>query len=194
MGKAYASSKKKQDRPEGDFYPTPKSLVWVAEEIIRAEFDTRVKTLEPCCGNGAISQELKAFGYKVCENDLHAGGVDYLTTAFPQTQVITNPPFSDWDAFVIKAKSEAEKVMMIGRLNYFGTNSRLVSGIWKGLKAVYCFDRYVDYRTPERLDGCFHVGAMATAWFIWERGYRRKPTLDVLSVQDFAKLGAYKAL
>lgn len=189
VGKAYANKKGKDSRPKGDFYPTPKSLIWVAKTVIQNEFCLAEDVLEPCFGGGAISDELKKMGYNVVENDLFTGGVDYLQNKFEQTQVITNPPFSLWNEFVEKAKREATKVMMIGRLNYFGTTSRLKNGLWKELKTIYCFDRYVDYRTPERKDGMFHVGAMATGWFIWERGFIGNPSVLFLSVQPYATLG-----
>lgn len=192
MGKAYASKKPKEDRPEGDFYETPKSLVWVAEEVIRAEFPISARILEPCYGNGAISDELKKFGYEVVENDLYHGGVDYLNVVFNEEFVITNPPFSMWDEFVEKAKRECSKVMVIGRLNYLGTDSRLKSGIWNNLKSIHCFNRYIDYRTRSRNDGLFNVGAMATAWFIWDKSHTGDPTLHFLDVQSYAKLGNYK--
>ena len=32
--------------------------------------------------------------------------------------------------------------------------------MWGCLKSVYCFDRYVDYRTSGREDGMFYVGAL----------------------------------
>lgn len=163
MGKAYAN---RSGCREGDFYPTPKSLVWVIEDILRAEIPPGTSVLEPCAGEGAISDELIKMGYRVTTNDLYQGGYDYLTAACEATVIVTNPPFSKWDDFVVKAKKEAQKVMMIGRLNYFGTMARSRSGIWDTLKAVYCFNRYVDYRTPQREDGHFHVGAMATAWFL----------------------------
>lgn len=188
MGKAYANRLAQCDRPQGDFYPTPRSLVWVARDIIKAEF-TSTEILEPCCGSGVIVTELLEMGYGVVANDLYCGGFDYLEYPFIQKQVLTNPPFSLWDQFVEKAKSHADKIMFIGRLNYLGTHSRNISGIWDGLKAVYCFDRYVDYRTPERIDGLFHVGAMATGWFVWEKGYREAARLEVLDVQNYAKLG-----
>ena len=81
---------------------------------------------------------------------------------------------------------------MIGRLNYFGTCSRYQSGIWKNLKAIYCFNRYVDYRTPSRTDGLFCVGGMATAWFLWDKNYVGDPIIKILDVQRYAKLGNYK--
>lgn len=193
MGKAYANRKGKDSRPEGDFYSTPKSLVWAAADIIESSFDKGTPILEPCHGEGAISGELRKMGYNVVDNDLYRGGCDYLTTPFQLTQIITNPPFSLWDSFVDKAKKEADVLMCIGRLNYLGTHSRNVSGVWSGLKAIYCFDRYVDYRTEFREDGLFHVGAMATAWFLWLKGYKSPPTLHVLDVQEWAKLGNSKS-
>ena len=189
MGKAYANRKSIEERPEGDFYETPKSLVWVATDLIRAEFDTAIPILEPCSGNGSISNELKKLGFQVIENDLFKGGKDYVDTEFNQKYVITNPPFSLWDEFATKAKSECDKVMFIGRLNYFGTASRLKNGMWENLKSIHCFNRYVDYRTPSREDGFFNVGAMATAWFVWDMSFNGSPTIHFLDVQAFAKLG-----
>jgi hypothetical protein len=191
-GKAYANRQSEKDRPKGDFYATPRSLVWAAEQMILSEFSLSETVLDPCSGRGAISSELRKLGFRVVENDLFFGGDDYLRTSYTHQQVIANPPFSLWDAFVEKAKSESEKVLMIGRLNYFGTQSRLKNGLWHNLKAVYCFDRYVDYRTPERSDGMFHVGAMATAWFLWERDWRQPPMLHFTSVQKYASLGNLK--
>lgn len=192
MGKAYANKKQKHQRPKGDFYSTPKSLIWVSKDMIEQELCYEQEVLDPCHGTGMMSSELKKIGFNVIENDLYRGGVDYLSTPFNYTQIMTNPPFSQWDEFVIKAKKEANKVIFIGRLNYFGTASRLLKGIWDELKSVYCFDRYVDYRTPDRDDGLFHVGAMATAWFVWEKGFSLSPSLHFLSVQDYAKLGNKK--
>jgi len=192
MGKAYANKKPIGERPEGDFYETPKSLVWVAEDVIRAEFNTAISILEPCSGEGSISNELKKFGFLVIENDLFKGGVDYLGAEFTEKYIITNPPFSLWDEFVTKAKLECEKVMLIGRLNYFGTASRLKNGTWGNLKSIHCFNRYVDYRTPSRVDGLFNVGAMATAWFLWDMSFNGSPTVHFLNVQKYAKLGNCK--
>ena len=58
-GKAYANRKPKSERPKGDFYSTPKSLVWAAEDIIKYEFSIFDFILEPCAGHGAISKELE---------------------------------------------------------------------------------------------------------------------------------------
>lgn len=196
MGKAYANKKKESERPNGDFYSTPKSLVWVAEDIIKKEFKGDI--IDPCAGQKyePIWEVLNFdFDIDTYANDLYSPdtGRNYLTDdyflMFPE--VITNPPFSLWDEFVLKAKTHCTKFMFIGRLNYFGT-LRNRSGIWKNLKAVYPFNRYVDYQTPYRKDGLFHVGAMATAWFLWDMKYKKEPIIKTLDVQKYAKLGAFK--
>jgi hypothetical protein len=193
MGKAFEDRKKKEDRPEGDFYSTPKSLIWVAKDIIKREF-TSLKVLEPCHGKGAISEELTKMGFNVVTNDLYYSAmvnVDYLKVCILNDYIITNPPFSLWDDFVNKAKFPCKKFMFIGRMNYLGTQSRLKNGIWNNLKAIYPFSRYIDYRTPYRQDGLFHVGSQATGWFLWDMEYEGLPTIEVLDVSNYATLGAF---
>jgi len=194
-GKAYANRKKEKDRPAGDLYHTPKSLVWTAEDIIKKEFRKK-DILDPCCGEAAISEELEKMGHFVILNDLYSGMGDrfnYLKNdIFDDSKyVISNPPFSLWDDFIHKSKSHCRKFMYIGRLNYFGTASRNYSGIWKNLKYVLIFNRYVDYQTPLRDDGLFHVGAMATAWFIWDMKYKGEPKIKILDVNKYATLGNF---
>lgn len=41
-------------------------------------------------------------------------------------------------------------------------------------------------------DGLFHVGAMATGWYLWDMTYTGDPTIHVVDVQKYAKLGGYK--
>ena len=193
-GSTFASKKKLDDRPKGDKYMTPKSLIWTAKDIIDSEFPAGVEILEPCCGDSAISEELED-RYKLIENDLYGVfGKDYLTDKFflNFNYVITNPPFSLWDEFINRAKDHCLKFMFIGRLNYFGTNSRYQGDIWKYLKSVSIFNRYVDYQTGYRKDGNFHLGSQSTAWFLWDVEYRGKPEINILDVQKYATLGAYK--
>jgi len=107
--------------------------------------------------------------------------------------IITNPPFSLWDKFVWKAKSlQCPKFAFIGKTDYFSAHGRNISGLWEGLRYVEIFDRKVDFQTPYREDGLFCVGALTCAWFIWENGYKGKPEIDIIDVQDYAKLGSFK--
>lgn len=197
QGKAYANRKPIRDRPIGDFYCTPRSLVWLIEDFLKKEFSKYV-ILDPCAGLGCISDELKHSGLSVITNDLYHQDndfqFDYLTDVpnIKYSRVVMNPPFSLWDAFVERAKGNARKVLTIGRLNYLSTVSRQRSGIFDNLKYIFIFSRYVDYRTPDRGDGLFHVGAMATGWFYYDGAYTGLPKIKFLDVQDYAKLGIYK--
>lgn len=135
-GKAYAH---KKGNRIGDLYHTPKSLIWVIEDFIKKEFQN-CEILEPCAGKGAISEELESMGFQTYKNDLHIripeySNYDYLKNnelVNPDNfavykNVITNPPFTLWDEFVLKAKTHCNKFMFIGRANYLATQGRLIN-------------------------------------------------------------------
>ena len=186
---------KKEDRPKNDFYCTPFSLTWelTKRHSIKHAWD-------PACGQGSIAIALEEKGVEVEASDINPqfDPEGYSRQFFEFTEplseiIITNPPFSLWDLFVYHAKLlDAKKIIYIGKTDYFSANGRSKSGIWKELKHDEIFNRKVDYQTPYREDGFFHVGAMTSAWFIWEKGYTGKPLIDVINVQPYAKLGAFK--
>lgn len=199
-GKPYASRHRKEDRPLMDSYSTPASLISCAEPVFRRFLYPRIPVLDPCCGESHVfRKELGRMGYDVVENDIiMPGGHDFLHPTSESMdawkschQIAMNPPFSRWDEFVFMAKSSAMTVIAIGRLNYLSTQSRLESDIWDGLCHIAVFSRYVDYQTPIRDDGQFHVGAMATGWFVWQRGYNGEPTVSFVDVDRYATLGQF---
>lgn len=199
-GKPYANRHKVADRPLMDAYATPASLISCAELVFRRFLYPRIPVLDPCCGESHVfRKELGSMGYEVVENDIiMPGGHDFLHPTSESLdawkschQIAMNPPFSKWDEFVFMAKSYAMTVIAIGRLNYLSTQSRLESDIWDGLCHIAVFSRYVDYQTPIRTDGQFHVGAMATGWFVWQRGYRGEPTVSFVDVDRYATLGQF---
>ena len=59
-GKAYANRLPKHERPTGDFYATPRSLVRVAESVITQEFKQSVRVLDPCDGADFVKKESDA--------------------------------------------------------------------------------------------------------------------------------------
>ena len=195
MGKAYFNRKEEADRPLGDFYSTPMSLVWEYVRIKSLPKDTDI--LEPCAGQGAIVKALQKQGYNnVTSFDLYHGDStqDFLQYNQRHDVIFTNPPFSLFDAFVEHGKKLAKrKLIMLGRLNYFASIGRMQKNLWKGLTDVYPFCRMIDYRTPYREDGLFSVGGLVTGWFVWDKeSSNPDPVLHVLDVQKYAKLGAFK--
>lgn len=188
-GKNYFTRKKAK---QSDLYHTPFSLVW---ELLK--YESFANCLEPACGEYAIVKA--AQNNSNCDFSLAYDINDYNTgnNFFDQDKwygdILTNPPFNEWDRFVLHAKKICTgKIAMIGKINYFGCVGRANSSIWKNLQKIYIFNRYVDYRTPYREDGFFHVGGMCTAWFVWLPKYTGDIILKQLDVQKYAKLGQFK--
>ena len=193
-GKKYFNRKELGDRPLGDFYITPTSLPKVL--LNNEYFDPKGTYLDPCCGEGAISNLLASTGRAVTAFDLYSGENkrDFFSYNTSHDYIIMNPPFSQFDLFVEHGKNLTKRKMaVIGRMNYFACVGRSRSGIWEGLSSVHVFNRMVDYRGPYREDGKFHVGGLVTAWFVYDKGLSSPdPVLKILNVQEFACLGQFK--
>ena len=186
MGKAYANKNKESDRPDNDFYPTPFGLTY--ELLNTGVLDGCKKILEPCCGKYAISSILEKNGFDVTSRDLIYGN-DFLKDDYSNEKydaIVSNPPFALWDDFIIKAKSiDANKIVMIGRTNYFGSHSRNINNLWENLSDVYIFDRQVAYDRKPRKDGKMYCGCLITGWFVWTKGYVESPRLHIIDVQKW---------
>lgn len=190
-GKAYANRKPVAERPESDNYPTPIALgIELANLGI---LNKRKPIYEPAAGAGQLVRTLSDYYPLIVSSDLHANGIDFLKDwTKPIAQIVTNPPFSLFDDFVMKAKELSPFVVMIGKTNFFAAQSRYKNGVWKHLKHVYIFSRQIDYRTP--LGSIqMHVGNLVTAWMVWDRRWN-KPywNTSIIDVQKYCTLGAVK--
>jgi len=204
MGKSYACRDKSENKlREGDFYPTPCSCVTCAETLFKEVIPLNEVITDPCCGDGAITYALHRIGYGACvendffndrENILHEDVLKTDLDVWTSPYIVTNFPFSNWDDCVMAflAKKDLKALITIGRLNYLSTQSRLEGPMWKHLKELWVFSRYIDYRTEERFDGQFHVGAMASGWFYFTKEEVENPVIKFVDVQKYATLGMYK--
>jgi len=190
MGKAYANRKPVSERPEADFYSTPYSLTW---ELIKLnEFPSGSTIYEPASGSGAIASQLEKAGFIVMQDDIRTTGKDFLECSNRHDFIVTNPPFSLFDEFVIKAKECSKKFAFIMKTNFLGAHSRQEMGIWKGLKSLYVFDRQIDYRTPLLDSGELCVGNLITGWGIWDMDWKEDYfKTSILSVHKYCRLGGY---
>ncbi len=165
-----------------DLYQTPKCLTF---ELLKTGQLENIKTvLEPCCGKKAISSILKSEGFIVEERDLLYGN-NFLKDEVEgkYDAIITNPPFSMYDDFVLKAKEyDVEKIIMIGRVNLFGSHSRTVKKIWENLSDVYVFDRQIVFsdnvENPK-------AGCLVCGWFIWTKNYTDDPKLHFIDIDKY---------
>ena len=193
MWKAYVNKKRQGERRPSDFYETP---ICLTEELLKTgELDDVHTVLEPCCGMYAMSKVLENAGKVVLSRDLIYGN-NFLIDEYKEQSfdaVVTNPPFSLWDEGITKAKTIGRKVVAIGKPNFFGAHSRYVSGIWNELKCVYIFTRQVDYQFPIQDDGSIGVGNLITGFFVWEHGYKGDPSVRLIDINDYCKLGSYEA-
>ena len=171
-----ASNHVEEEREENDYYATQPLAV---EKLLEIEiFSTNI--WECACGEGHISKVLENRGHVVRSTDLidrgyGESGVDFLkqTNGF-DGDIITNPPYKYAQEFIERALyliPEKRKVAMFLKLQF-------LEG--KGRKSLFLLDPpHTVWVSSSRLacakNGDFKrsglSGAVAYAWFIWEKGY-----------------------
>jgi len=179
------SSRANGDREENDFYPTPSYAV---EELLKREvFNGNI--WECACGEGDISEVFKNKGYEVKSTDLiyrnyGSGGVNFLDDGMfsdlkEQDNIVTNPPFNLALEFVLQSKKLVKnKVAMFLKTVFLESDKRFDMFQDKDfpLKTVYQFSKRVSlYKGGVKMK---NSGMVAYAWFVWERGYIGKPSIE----------------
>lgn len=170
----------KDNREKNDFYVTPSGAV---EALLRHEkFSGPI--WEPACGDGAISEVLKAHGHEVESTDLidrgyGVSGVDFLETSNRFTSartIVTNPPFKHALEFAQHGLAVASHVALLCRLQFLESKKRkplFEHGDFK--KLIVFSDRVPIWRRGELREGGKNI---AYAWFIWDKTYRGAPTIE----------------
>ena len=183
QGGKLAGGNPARGRIENDFYAThPDSVkaLLAREKIIYPAW-------EPACGEGHIAKLLT--GGKVLATDLidrgyGTGGIDFLYGDHlgEINTIITNPPFNLFTEFLIKALNTAQKkVIMFGKLQALEGQKRASVLEKTPLRTVYVFKkRQQPLRDGKETDdnGKKLSSTMAFAWFVWEKGYTGKPTIE----------------
>lgn len=177
-------------RVKNDFYAThPDSTraLLAVEEII-------YPALEPACGQGHISKLLDENKTESCDlidrgyNKAFRYGVDFLKDFGQDNKniyntIITNPPFYLFQEFVEKALSLAgKKVIMFGKLQALEGQKRATFLQTTPLKTVYVFKKRQqpmrNGKSNDEITGKKMSSTIAFAWFVWEIGYKGKPTIE----------------
>jgi len=185
MGKAYANRKKEIDRPDSDYYGTPIPLIW---ELIKLDiFNKDHLIYEPASGEGVIGKTLTLNGFRVTEDDIRTTGKNFLECEKHYPVIITNPPFSLFDEFVVSAKRCSDRFAFIAKTNFFGAYKRYENGIWNNLKSVYIFNRQIDYRYNP-FETKLKCGNLITGWFIWDLSWNKDYwETKIIDVQKYCK-------
>ena len=170
-----ASNHCDHERQHEDYYATePAATDWLCK---LEQFYGKI--LEPSCGEGHISEQLKKAGYDVTSRDLVDRGygevADFLSKDNVEWNgnIVTNPPYKYAKEFVEKSLQiipKGKKVAMFLKLTFLEGKGR------KSLFNHYppCRIWVSSSRLKCAMNGDFDaVGGSATAyaWFIWEKGF-----------------------
>lgn len=174
------SSRNNGEREKNDFYPTP---AYAVEELLKKE--SFIGNIWECaCGEGDISNVLIKNGYSVYSSDLinrgyGEGNIDFLKQEKLYSNIITNPPYKYALDFVLASKRQSiNKIAMFLKTTFLESQSRkeMFEDTDYPLKSVYQFSKRVTlYKEGVKMK---NSGMIAYAWFVWDKGYVGKPTIE----------------
>lgn len=182
-----------KQREQDDFYATDPLAI---DELLKVETFSH-DVWECACGMNHLAYALAKHGYSVRMSDIkkridddRIEIINFLSVTNEVKNhwggdIITNPPFKYAKDFVLKALSlidEGNKVAMFLKLIFLEGKDR--------------YDKLFSIHPPKRIhvftkrvrcdiDGDFtknESSAVCYAWFIWEKGYKGKPTIDWINV------------
>lgn len=169
-----ASNHSKYEREKNDFYATDVSAIDLLEKhnlLVDGAY------WECACGDGRLSERLKKYGYKVISSDLFsrgygncATGVDFLEQEHGYENIITNPPYTLINDFLVKGIELAEhRLYIFARLQTLETIGRYNRVFKDNPPRFVCpfVKRIPCYRGGED-NPKFKQSAVAYAWFIWD--------------------------
>ena len=170
-------------RLKGDRYQTPYSCTKQLMEV--EKFEGII--LEPACGNGAILSVLKMKNYDVSAYDISFYPyINFLQSNGNIDNIITNPPFSLALEFILKAKEiYRNKIAFFMPLSYLHGLKRYEAQVFKELKTVYVFVRYILLSNRIREDGKYKTGYIAYAWYVWEKEYKGHAYIKHINNQKY---------
>ena len=173
---------KNNTRDPHDFYATPE---WATQKLLDHEKFTG-SILEPFCGQGHICRVLQRNDYGYVAKDLINRGFDEFTEEknfFDETEqfdnIISNPPYTNAVKYVRHALNlSRNKTAMIMRLAFLeGVERRKLFDKCPPARVLVFTKRVTMWKAGIEPSGS---GAMAFAWFVWDRDYTGPTTVDWL--------------
>lgn len=110
-------------RVESDLYPTPPDVTFALLEFLKPMKGTVV--WEPASGEGHMAAALRLFGLEVVESDIQRGE-DFLKIPKKECDwIITNPPFSCAEEFVLRCAEHQVPFALLLKSQYWHAKKRL---------------------------------------------------------------------
>ena len=166
-----------------DNYPTPD----IATLSLMALEDFSGIVWEPACGSGAIAKHFPGCVATDLRNDNIYGetDIDFLSEYRKVNHIITNPPYRLAQQFVEHALECVDgKVAMLCKLAFLEGKARYSLFQKNPIKTVYVFSK----RLPLTKEGDTRKQSsmIPFAWFVWEKGYTGKTTVEWILTSDNA--------
>ena len=180
-----ASNHTKDERQELDFYATHPSA---ATALMDVE-DFHGMIWEPAAGMGHLARELRkkhtVYCSDIIKRNYAVGEKDFLTVNMQNMNIniVTNPPYKQAQEFIEKSLnviSEGYKVCMFLKLTFCEGKKRAIFFKKHPPKRIWVFSSRIAIAKDGDFEAYAKTGgsAICFAWFIWEKGYTGKTTLD----------------
>lgn len=169
------------DRVADDWYVEPS---WCIDALLVAEPPFKGLCADPACGGGNIPRRMRTAGVECFGADIVDRGYgvqrDFFLDDTQYTSVISNPPYGPLQEFVEHALIfTTDRVAVLARLAFLEGQARRSFFKSTPLARVWVSSRRISM-PPGGKDVPAKGGAIAYAWYVWEHGYRGKPTLGWL--------------
>jgi hypothetical protein len=172
------------DRHTDDWYVEPARAICALLDV--ETFSGAI--WDPACGGGNIPEACKARGYQTFATDLvdrgyGEGGVDFLATDWQNAppNVVSNPPFGIAVQFVRRALTFATgKVCVLQRTTWLEGERRYQELFARGTLARLWQFRSRISMPPGDAAVKAQGGAVAFAWYVFQRDHRGAPTIGWL--------------
>ena len=183
-----ASNHSEGEREKHDYYATEPKAV----ELLLQQEEFNHYVWECACGEGHISEVLKAHGYDVKSSDLYNRGyldteiIDFLQYTREQRKaemsrdIITNPPYKYAKEFVQHAldiSADGTKIAMFLKLTFLESKSRKELFEKYPPKTVYVSSSRLQCAKNGDFEAKSNNTAVAYAWYIWEKGFKGNPVI-----------------
>ena len=122
-----------QNSPEKDIVMTPE---WLAKEIIN-HFSPWGTILDPSRGEGAFYDNFPGDDNEWCEL---GEGKDFLTYNIKVNWIITNPPWSKMQQFLLHGMEVSDNIVYLTTINHYTTKKRIRDMRENNfaIKEIYC--------------------------------------------------------
>lgn len=168
-------------REREDYYATDPRAI---DDLLKKE-SLDHNLWECASGGGHLVKRLRELGYCVWSTDLIDRGcqddlLDFLK--YNKTfngDIITNPPYKYCSEFILRALhiiEDGHKVVMFLKLTTLEGGERYLNIYSKyPPKNIYVYSKRIECAANGKFKGS---SAVCYAWFVWQKGFSGKPTID----------------